>query len=199
MVAIDIPTGWNVEAGDERGDGLRPDMLVSLTAPKLGVRGFAGAHHYLGGRFVPPAIRDKYALRLPAYPGAAQCVRIGGSAAAAAGAGASMADMRMSYSGEGAALSEADVSAHGAAWQGGPLRGMRGMHAEWRGAGRCGSVRAAHAAFPPLPRRRRWTPTLLWSLGGGLTMQRAAACRSPVQWLCRASAPLACLLRAACC
>ncbi len=31
-------------------------MLVSLTAPKLGARFFDGRFHYLGGRFVPPAI-----------------------------------------------------------------------------------------------------------------------------------------------
>ena len=37
--------------------GLRPDMLVSLTAPKRAARCFEGPHHYLGGRFVPPAIK----------------------------------------------------------------------------------------------------------------------------------------------
>jgi NAD(P)H-hydrate epimerase len=31
-------------------------MLVSLTTPKLCARQFAGAHHYLGGRFVPPQV-----------------------------------------------------------------------------------------------------------------------------------------------
>ena len=31
-------------------------MLISLTAPKKGAKGFDGAHHYLGGRFVPPEI-----------------------------------------------------------------------------------------------------------------------------------------------
>ena len=38
------------------GDGLRPEMLVSLTAPKLGAKHFQGQFHYIGGRFVPPAI-----------------------------------------------------------------------------------------------------------------------------------------------
>lgn len=50
------PHSWNVEAGDESGGGLRPDMLVSLTAPKLCAKQFAGSHHYLGGRFVPPQV-----------------------------------------------------------------------------------------------------------------------------------------------
>jgi hypothetical protein len=34
-----------------------------------------GEHHYLGGRFVPPEIRDKYNLSLPAYPGTSMCVK----------------------------------------------------------------------------------------------------------------------------
>ncbi len=38
------------------GDGLRPEMLVSLTAPKLGAKHFQGKHHYIGGRFIPPQI-----------------------------------------------------------------------------------------------------------------------------------------------
>jgi hypothetical protein len=46
-----------VEEGDASGTGLRPDMLVSLTAPKKCARHFRGRFHYLGGRFVPPAIR----------------------------------------------------------------------------------------------------------------------------------------------
>ena len=46
-----------MEDGDTVGDGLQPEMLVSLTAPKRAARLFAGPYHYLGGRFVPPAIR----------------------------------------------------------------------------------------------------------------------------------------------
>lgn len=57
VVSVDIPSGWHVEEGDVEGDGLRPEMLVSLTAPKRAARLFAGRHHYLGGRFVPPQIR----------------------------------------------------------------------------------------------------------------------------------------------
>ena len=38
------------------GDGLRPDMLVSVSAPKLGAKHFKGKHHYIGGRFIPPQI-----------------------------------------------------------------------------------------------------------------------------------------------
>ncbi|KAH3868984.1 hypothetical protein DPMN_032139 [Dreissena polymorpha] len=30
---------------------------------------FTGKHHYLGGRFVPKTLEQKYQLNLPAYPG----------------------------------------------------------------------------------------------------------------------------------
>lgn len=52
IVSVDIPSGWNVEKGDDLAVGLHPDVLVSLTAPKLGVQSFKG-RHFLGGRFVP--------------------------------------------------------------------------------------------------------------------------------------------------
>jgi hypothetical protein len=44
-----VRAGWDVEKGNVTGDGLKADMLVSLTAPKLCARQFAGIH-YLGGR-----------------------------------------------------------------------------------------------------------------------------------------------------
>ncbi|KAG5048668.1 hypothetical protein AAZX31_04G091100 [Glycine max] len=77
IVSVDIPSGWHVEEGDVDGTGIKPDMLVSLTAPKLGAKKFGGPHHFLGGRFVPPAIAEKYKLILPPYPGTSMCVRIG--------------------------------------------------------------------------------------------------------------------------
>ena len=63
IVSVDIPSGWDVEGGADAdgapagasGQGrlvLYPDVLVSLTAPKEGVRKFTG-RHFLGGRFVP--------------------------------------------------------------------------------------------------------------------------------------------------
>ncbi|OMP01339.1 Pyridoxamine 5'-phosphate oxidase [Corchorus olitorius] len=77
IVSIDIPSGWHVEEGDIGGEGIKPDMLVSLTAPKLCAKKFSGPHHFLGGRFVPPSIAEKYKLQLPTYPGTSMCVRIG--------------------------------------------------------------------------------------------------------------------------
>ncbi|XP_051136685.1 pyridoxine/pyridoxamine 5'-phosphate oxidase 1, chloroplastic [Andrographis paniculata] len=77
IVSVDIPSGWHVEEGDLSGEGIKPTMLVSLTAPKLCAKKFSGPHHFLGGRFVPPAIAEKFKLELPAYPGTSMCVRIG--------------------------------------------------------------------------------------------------------------------------
>ncbi|KFW64638.1 NAD(P)H-hydrate epimerase, partial [Pygoscelis adeliae] len=71
IASIDIPSGWDVEKG--KADGLQPDMLISLTAPKKAAMHFAGRYHFLGGRFVPAALQEKYALNLPPYP-EADCV-----------------------------------------------------------------------------------------------------------------------------
>ena len=40
IVSVDIPSGWHVEKGDIQGNGIRPDMLVSLSAPKECARRF---------------------------------------------------------------------------------------------------------------------------------------------------------------
>ncbi|KAJ8553802.1 hypothetical protein K7X08_024480 [Anisodus acutangulus] len=77
IISVDIPSGWHVEAGDVCGESVEPDMLVSLTAPKLCAKMFRGPHHLLGGRFVPPSIIEKFKLKLPSYPGTSMCVRIG--------------------------------------------------------------------------------------------------------------------------
>ncbi|RKP39440.1 YjeF N-terminal domain-containing protein [Dimargaris cristalligena] len=76
IVAVDIPSGWDVEQGDIHKTGIQPDMLVSLTAPKLAAQSFQGRFHYLGGRFVTPDFDRKYQLNLPPYPGTDQCVRL---------------------------------------------------------------------------------------------------------------------------
>ncbi|KNC75936.1 YjeF [Sphaeroforma arctica JP610] len=63
--SVDLPSGWDVEKGPPT-DGLKPAMLVSLTAPKLCAKTFTG-HHYLGGRFVPPELERVLGLNLPSY------------------------------------------------------------------------------------------------------------------------------------
>ncbi|KAI3358128.1 hypothetical protein L3Q82_003128 [Scortum barcoo] len=66
IASIDIPSGWDVEQGS--ADGLQPDTLISLTAPKKSASLFRGRYHFLGGRFVPPGLERKYQLNLPQYP-----------------------------------------------------------------------------------------------------------------------------------
>lgn len=76
VVSVDLPSGWDVDAGPARAAApqLSPAVLVSLTAPKLGVRGFTG-RHYLGGRgFVPPGAAAELGLRLPPFEGTSQVV-----------------------------------------------------------------------------------------------------------------------------
>ncbi|KAF5344871.1 hypothetical protein D9758_011577 [Tetrapyrgos nigripes] len=75
IVSVDIPSGWDVEKGNIDGVGLQPDVLVSLTAPKEGVRAFTG-RHFLGGRFIPKAMEEKFELNLPQYPGVDQIVEL---------------------------------------------------------------------------------------------------------------------------
>lgn len=74
ICSIDIPSGWNVELGNE--NGIKPSLLISLTAPKLCAKYFNGKYHYLGGRFIPKTIQDKYELNLPEYPSTEPCVEI---------------------------------------------------------------------------------------------------------------------------
>ncbi|KAI3423767.1 uncharacterized protein J3R85_010768 [Psidium guajava] len=77
IFSMDIPSGWYVEEGDVSGEGIQHDLLVSITTLKLCAKQFHGPHHFLGGRFVPQPIAEKYNLRLPPYPGTSMCVRIG--------------------------------------------------------------------------------------------------------------------------
>jgi hydroxyethylthiazole kinase-like uncharacterized protein yjeF len=75
VAAIDVPSGWDVEKGDVQKTGFAPALLVSLTAPKLCAKNFSG-QHYLGGRFVPDEMAQRYQLDLPPYPGSSQVVRL---------------------------------------------------------------------------------------------------------------------------
>ncbi|OAD61574.1 NAD(P)H-hydrate epimerase [Eufriesea mexicana] len=69
ICSIDIPSGWSVEDGPPVDGGIKPEMLISLTAPKLCAQKFKGKYHYLGGRFVPKKLEKAYNLNLPEYTG----------------------------------------------------------------------------------------------------------------------------------
>nr|KAG5701824.1 hypothetical protein BaRGS_019035 [Batillaria attramentaria] len=67
VCSIDIPSGWDVDSGCE--DGLQPELLISLLAPKKCATMFRGKYHFLGGRCVPRSLEQKYNFCLPPYPG----------------------------------------------------------------------------------------------------------------------------------
>ncbi|KAK3367377.1 YjeF N-terminal domain-containing protein [Lasiosphaeria ovina] len=79
VTSVDAPSSWNIEEGPPKsgtGSSFHPDVLVSLTAPKPLVKFFSG-RHFIGGRFVTPAIAKKYGFDLPEYEGIDQVVEIG--------------------------------------------------------------------------------------------------------------------------
>lgn len=75
VVAVDIPSGWDVDAGPTDHCKWMPDSIVSLTLPKQGVKEFKGVH-FVGGRFVPKLLKERYQLTLPIYAGTKQSVRV---------------------------------------------------------------------------------------------------------------------------
>jgi len=75
LASVDIPSGWDVERGNVNCQSFEPELLVSLSAPKLCAKHFRGKH-FLGGRFIPQAIAAKYQLNLPPFPGTEQIVEL---------------------------------------------------------------------------------------------------------------------------
>mmetsp|Transcript_24 Transcript_24/g.34 ORF Transcript_24/g.34 Transcript_24/m.34 type:complete len:299 (+) Transcript_24:43-939(+) len=75
IVSVDVPSGWNVDEGDVSGLGFMPEVLISLTAPKLCSKTFKG-RHFCGGRFLPPALAKKYQVRMPPYSGTDQFMEL---------------------------------------------------------------------------------------------------------------------------
>lgn len=69
-ISVDVPSGWNVDEGDTAKTGFVPDVLISLTTPKHCSKGFPG-RHFVGGRFLPPKLAEKYRVRVSAVAGLA--------------------------------------------------------------------------------------------------------------------------------
>jgi len=79
VTAVDAPSSWSIEDGPPAsgvGSKFNPAVLVSLTAPKPLVKHFKG-RHFIGGRFVAPAIAKKYDFEVPEYQGIDQFVEVG--------------------------------------------------------------------------------------------------------------------------
>ncbi|KAL4601500.1 NAD(P)H-hydrate epimerase-like [Arapaima gigas] len=57
-----VDSCWDVEKGN--ADGLQPDMLISLTAPKKSAMHFRGRYHYLGA---PSTGKEKHHFLIPSH------------------------------------------------------------------------------------------------------------------------------------
>ncbi|KAJ4418121.1 hypothetical protein N0V82_005785 [Gnomoniopsis sp. IMI 355080] len=78
VTSVDAPSSWNIEDGPPSsglGSRFNPTALISLTAPKPLVKFFKG-RHFVGGRFVSPAIAKKYDFEVPDYQGIDQVVEV---------------------------------------------------------------------------------------------------------------------------
>jgi NAD(P)H-hydrate epimerase len=75
VISVDVPSGWDVDEGDVAGTGFLPQVLVSLTTPKESAHGFKG-RHFVGGRFLPPKLAEKYNVSMPPYPGVSQVMEV---------------------------------------------------------------------------------------------------------------------------
>ncbi|KDN52297.1 YjeF N-terminal domain-like protein [Tilletiaria anomala UBC 951] len=77
IVSVDIPSAWDVEKGNVNGS-FTPQVLLSLSAPKLGSAAFGG-RHFLGGRFIPDELEREMDLLLPDFEADSQIVEITGA------------------------------------------------------------------------------------------------------------------------
>ena len=77
LVSVDIPSGWDVEAGPGDADALQPDVLVRSRCRRSARRTFAApAGTTLAAASVPPALAKKYGFREPPFPGTDQVVKL---------------------------------------------------------------------------------------------------------------------------
>ena len=78
ILSVDAPSSWSIEDGPpSSGPGARfmPQTLISLTAAKPLVKHFKG-RHFIGGRFLPPQVAEKFNLDQPPYEGIDQIVEV---------------------------------------------------------------------------------------------------------------------------
>lgn len=80
LVCVDVPSGWGVDGGERVEGAVKvPDVLVSLTAPKVFARELErrdGFVHYVGGRFVPEKLKRELGFEVPDYEGTEQIVKV---------------------------------------------------------------------------------------------------------------------------
>ncbi|KAL4800204.1 YjeF N-terminal domain-containing protein [Aspergillus venezuelensis] len=79
VLAVDAPSSWDIEGGPPKegpGSKFMPEYLISLTAPKPCVKFYKG-RHFVGGRFLPRGVAEKYGLDVPQYQGVEQVLEVG--------------------------------------------------------------------------------------------------------------------------
>ncbi|KAL4964912.1 NADHX epimerase [Aspergillus stella-maris] len=79
VLAVDAPSSWDIEGGPPKegpGSNFMPEYLISLTAPKPCVKFYKG-RHFVGGRFLPRGVAEKYGLDVPQYQGMDQVLEVG--------------------------------------------------------------------------------------------------------------------------
>lgn len=78
IVAVDIPSGWDVNEGpeDPQVANYQPEVLVSLTAPKPCSLKLTGGRHFWGGRFISDDIAKRWGIEIPEYPGVDETVEL---------------------------------------------------------------------------------------------------------------------------
>lgn len=74
IVSMDVPSGWDLVTGPRQIDVtadtyIKPEVLVSLGAPKLGSKMFAGGYHFLAGRHLPQEYFVDKGINVPLFPG----------------------------------------------------------------------------------------------------------------------------------
>lgn len=74
IASIDVPSGWDLTTGPRPIDRaaatfIKPELLVSLGAPKLCSRMFAGGFHFVAGRHLPQSYFQERGVSVPVLPG----------------------------------------------------------------------------------------------------------------------------------
>lgn len=77
IVAVDVPSGWDVDQGPLDKTAIQPDTLVSLTVPKPCAKYLKdSSSHYVGGRFVPLPFAQKYGFEPFKYQNGDQILKL---------------------------------------------------------------------------------------------------------------------------
>lgn len=71
VLAVDIPSSWDVDNGPLENLKYNPTALISLTAPKTSADFFHG-RHFIGGRFISPQFAKEHGFQVPPYEGVSQ-------------------------------------------------------------------------------------------------------------------------------